>query len=67
MASTCLQEAVTVEHAQGAAIPGAAKQGRELRPAAAHGVKHGGELLGEHQEAAIACLLAPENADEAAR
>ena len=66
MASTCLYEAVTVEHAQCATIPGAAQQGRELRSAAAHGVQHGGELLGEHQETAIGCLLAAENADEAA-
>ena len=58
---------VTVEHTQSAAIPSAAEQGRELRLTAAHGVQHGGELLGEHQETAIACLLAPENADEAAR
>jgi len=30
-------------------------------------VQHGGKLLGEHQEAAIACLLPPEDGDEAAR
>ena len=67
VASTCLHEAVTVEHAQGAAIPGAAQQRRELGAAAAHGVQHGGEFLGEHEETAIACLLVAENADEAAR
>jgi hypothetical protein len=56
-----------VEHAQCAVIPGAAKQGRELRPAAAHGVQHGGNFLGEHQETSIACLLSRQDGDEAAR
>ena len=65
VASAGLHEAVTVEHAQGSAIPGAAQQRRELGAAAAHGVQHGGEFLGEHEQAAIACLLA-HNADEAA-
>ena len=60
VASACLQEAVTVEQAQCAVIPGTAQQGRELRSTAAHGVKHRGEFLGEHQETAIACLLARE-------
>ena len=60
VASAGLHEAVTVEHAQGSAIPGAAQQGRELGAAAAHGVQHGGEFLGEHEQTAIACLLGPE-------
>ena len=33
----------------------------------AHGVQHGGKFLSEHQETAIAWLLAAENGDEAAR
>ena len=66
VASAGLQETVTVEHAQGAAIPGAAQERREVGTAAAHGVQHGGELLGEKQQTAIACLLA-HHGDEAAR
>ena len=65
VASASLQEAVTVEHAQDAAIPGAAQQRRELGAAAAHRVEHGGEFLGEHQETALACLLAAQDGDEA--
>ena len=30
-------------------------------------MQHGGKLLGEHQETAIACLLPPEDGDEATR
>ncbi len=37
-----------------------------MRAAAAHGVQHGGELLGKHQQTAIACLLA-HHGDETAR
>jgi hypothetical protein len=66
MASAGLHEAITVEHAQGSAIPGTAQQRRELGAAAAHGVQHGGEFLGEHEQTLIACLLPPQDGDEAA-
>ena len=42
-------------------------RGESCDLAAAHGVQHGGELLGEQQETAIACLLAAQDGDEAAR
>jgi hypothetical protein len=65
VASSCLHEVIPVEHAQGAAIPSAAQQRGELGAAAAHGVEDRGEFLGEHEQTAVACLLA-HDADKAA-
>ena len=53
VASAGLQETVTIDEAQGCAIPGAAQQGGELGAASAHRVEDGGELLGEQEQTAL--------------
>jgi hypothetical protein len=49
VASAGLGEAIAVDQAQGSAIPGSTQERRELRTAAAHGVQHGGEFVGEDE------------------
>src|SRR5271156_4007693 len=49
----CLDGVATIERAEIAAIPGATEQGREVTLVTAQGMENGGELLGEHEQAAV--------------